>query len=160
MRSRVKTGASSNSVVTLPRRRFSRAAFSLPEVMVALLLVSVVCMAVIPGLQLISRTALDGAIRSEAHRLVQAEAERLMSVGFASFQAAADRSVQSCVKTNFKADSSAKYEYPSSSAGRVTFTTRTVEVSSGSTSRTLRVEVQWTWQGKTVVVSTPVFRST
>lgn len=156
----MNTGASSNRVVTRTRSRSAQAAFSLPEVIVAMVLVTLMCVSVFPGMQLVSRSAINTAIRSEAHRLMQAEVERLTFGTYSAFTASADQTITSAIKTTFGPDKHQRLQYPSSQAGRVVFTRRVVEVSSTSKSRSLRVEVQWVWQGRAIVISTPLFRST
>ncbi len=134
--------------------------FTLSEVMITLLLTAMMCLAVFAGLQTTSKLSLGTAVRSEAHRLLQAEAERLSSVEFASFVASADQSISSSFKTTFLAGNEAQFSYPSSSSpGRVIFTKRVVAVASTSTSRTLRIEVEWTWQGRSSQISIPMFRT-
>lgn len=155
----MKTGASSVRMLTPVRRRFNPKAFSLVEVLVGMVLVMLMCASVFPGLQLITKSAMNTAVRSEAHRLMQAEAERLMSVGYASFTTATEQTITSSIKTTFAPDKSSQFQYPTNQAGRVTFKRRIVAVSETSTTRTLRVEVEWTWQGRNTVISMPIFRS-
>jgi prepilin-type N-terminal cleavage/methylation domain-containing protein len=142
------------------RRDRTKSGFTLSEVMIAMVLISIMCLSVFGALQSTSRLALNTAIRSEAHRLMQAEAERLISVDFGSFGSSADQTITSSVKAIFGPNKDAQFALPANNAnGRVSFTRRVIEVSSTSSSKTLRVEVQWTWQGHTSLISTPLFRS-
>jgi prepilin-type N-terminal cleavage/methylation domain-containing protein len=137
-----------------------RAGFTLSEVMIALVLVAMLCLGVFAGLQVITRLSLGTAVRSEAYRLLQAEAERLSSVDFASFTAVPDQTITSNFATSFLAGNQARLTYPSTgNAGRVAFTRRVVETASTGSTRTLRVEVQWTWQRQTSLISLPVYRT-
>lgn len=154
----VKTGSSSDSSVQNTRARKRDGAFSLPEVMVAIVLISMVCLSVFSGLYLISKLALNNAVRSEGFRLMQAEAEYLTSADFSTFGPVADQTITSCVKTTFRPGREAQFEYPTDAAGRVVYTRRVVNVASTPTRKNLRVEVQWTWQGKTSLISVPVMR--
>lgn len=152
--------ASSGAAIRGLRFRGRRpAAFTLPEVMIALVLVSALCLSTFVGMRLVSNLAMTTAIRSEAHRLMQAEAERLMSVGYGSFVASSAVNIPAVLKTTFRPGTEARLAPAPGTAGRVTFVRRVVEVASTSTTRTLRVEVQWTWLGKTTVISVRVFRS-
>lgn len=155
----MKTGASSVRVLTPVRRRANQKAFSLVEVLVTMVLITLMCASVFPGLQLITTSAMNTAIRGEAHRLMQDEAERLISVGYASFTTSDEQTITSSIKTTFGPDKSSQFQYPSNQAGRVTFKRRVVAVADTSTTRTLRVEVEWTWRGKKTVISMPIFRS-
>ncbi len=156
----MKTNAASSCVVARRTPVATNSAFTLVEVMIALVLVSMMCASTFAGIQLVSRMAVSSAVRSEAHRIMQAEAERLTSVGYSDFTPSGDQSVVSSLKTTFSPGNQAALEYPpAGTAGRVTFTKRVVNVSTSTTTRTLRVEVQWTWQGKVTVISTPVMRA-
>lgn len=141
------------------RRHRDRRGFTLPEVMIALLMVAMMCLAVFAGLDSISRLALGTAVRNEAHRLLQAEAERLSSVPFQNFVASSNQTITSNFRTTFLAGNQAQFSYPPSSQGRVTFTRRVVEVAASGTTRTLRIELDWTWQGRATTASLPMFRS-
>jgi prepilin-type N-terminal cleavage/methylation domain-containing protein len=154
----VKTGFSSDSSVRGASASKHDAAFSLPEVMVAMVVISLVCLSVFSGMYLISRLALNNAVRSEGFRLMQAEAEHLTSLDYFSLDASPDELITSCVTTSFRPSREAQFDYPSDAAGRVTYTRRVVNVASTGTSKTLRVEVQWTWQSKTNLISVPILR--
>ncbi len=138
-----------------------RLGFTLGEVMITLCLTAMMCVAAFTGLATISRLTMAVAIRSEADRLVQAEAERLTSVDFTSFvESSADETITASLKTSFLSGNQAQFAYPATSnSGRVTFTRRVAAVASTSTTKTLRVEVQWTWQGRPSLISTVLFRS-
>ena len=137
-----------------------RAGFTLSEVMITLCLTAMMCVSIFAGLQNISRLTMAVSSRSEAKRLMQAEAERLISVEFGSFAASADQLITSCFRTSYVPGSEAQFAYPASgTTGRVIFTRRVVAVDATSTTKTLRVEVQWMSQGRTNTVSTPVFRA-
>lgn len=138
-----------------------RAGFTLGEVMITLCLTAMMCVAAFTGLGTVTRLTMAVAIRSEADRLMQAEAERLTSVDFASFVASSsDEAITGCLKTSFQSGNQAQFDYPATSnSGRVTFARRVVEVASTSTTKTLRVEVQWTWQDRPSLISTLLFRS-
>jgi Tfp pilus assembly protein FimT len=137
------------------------AGFTLGEVMITLCLTALMCVAAFTGLGTISRLTMAVAIRSEADRLMQAESERLTSVDFNSFVASSsDQTITGSLKTSFLSGNQAQFAYPATgSSGRVTFTRRAVEVASTSTTRTLRVEVQWTWQDRPSLISTVLLRS-
>lgn len=158
MPSLVNKGFSSNPSSRASVARKQNLAFSLPEVMVAIVVISMVCLTVFSGLYLVSRMALNNAVRSEGFRIMQAEAERLTSIDFFSLGAVSDQTIQSCVKTGFRPGREAQFQYPSDNSGRVTYTRRVVEVASSSSSKSLRVEVQWTWQSKTTLISVPILR--
>lgn len=129
--------------------------------MVALSLISVMCLAIFAGLNTITDVTVRTVVRSEGQRLLQAEAERLMSVSYGNFTAStSDETIWSSYKTTFKNSTAAALTYPATStAGRVQFTRRVVAVSSTTTTRTLRVEVQWQSGGKTLKLTMPIFRS-
>jgi prepilin-type N-terminal cleavage/methylation domain-containing protein len=135
--------------------------FTLPEVMITMFLISMMCLAVFSGLQQITKAALAVAIRSEAYHLMQAEAERLLDGDYASFAATTtDQTITSSVKTSYTPSTTpALATSADNGVGRSTFTRRVVLVSSTTTSKTLRVEVQWTWQGRPYLVSTQLFRT-
>ncbi len=133
---------------------------TLPEVMIALLVVSSVCISVFAGLSTMSRWALHSAIQSEAHRLLQEEAEQLLGGGYAGFVASPDESITSSVRTTFLPGAQPRFTPPADGSGaRVNFTRRVVEIDSTETSRALRVEVEWTWQGRAYSVVCPLFRA-
>jgi type II secretory pathway pseudopilin PulG len=133
---------------------------TLPEVMIALLIVAAMCLTVFGGLNMVSKWALHSAISSEAQRLLQAEAERLLSVPYAHFVAGADETSTSSVGTTFLAGMQPRLSYPPTRPGaRVSFTRRVIAVASTATSRTLRIEVAWTWHGGSHVVATPLYRA-
>lgn len=157
----VKPGASSDRKITWLRRR-ARAGFSVPEVLIAMVLITLMSAGIFAGLQLVTRAALTSAIRTEAHRLLQAEAEKLLAVGYTNFVASADQPITSSVRTSFGRDKSNQFDYPAPlpKEQAVKFTRRVVLVSSTASSRTLRVEVEWTWLGKKAVISTPLLRTT
>jgi Tfp pilus assembly protein PilV len=137
-----------------------RAGFTLAEVMITLCLTAMMCLAVFAGLQTISRLGLESAVRTEAYRLLQSEAERLTSVDYSSFVSSGNQTIPSSFKTSFLAGNQAQFAYPASgTTGRITFTRSVTDVTSTSTSKTLQVQVQWTWQGQSHVISLPVFRA-
>ncbi len=137
-----------------------RAGFTLLEVMVAVFLGAVICLGIFSGLQTASRLSLGVAIRSEAYHLLQAEAERLTWVTFDSFASSPDETITACLRTSFVPGRETQFSYPATgAAGRVAFTRRVVDVASTGTTRTLRVEVQWTWQGRTSLISTLLYRA-
>jgi prepilin-type N-terminal cleavage/methylation domain-containing protein len=151
-----------SSVMSRPVRTPKKnAAFTLPEVMITMFLISMMCLAVFAGLQQITKAALAVAVRSEAYHLMQAEAEQLLAGDFTSFAAtAADQTITSSVKTSYLPNTTAALGISTDNAvGRTTFTRRVVAVSSTATSKTLRVEVQWTWQGRPYLVSVQLFRT-
>ncbi len=134
--------------------------FTLAEVMVAMILIALMCLSVLTGLQSITKMTMGVAIRSEAYRVMQAEAERLMQADYGSFQAASEQATVSCFKTTFLPGKQQSLEYPASGpGGRVSFKRSVVEVASTGTTRTLRVQVKWDWQGRTNLVSTLLFRA-
>ncbi len=136
------------------------AGMTLPEVMIALLVVSAMCLSIFAGLQNVSKWALHAAIRSEAHRLLQAESERLLSLPYADFVAAADRAYTSSVATSFRPGFQQRFDYPPGNASaRVSFSRHIVQQASTASNRTLQVGIDWTWQGKNFAISVPLFRS-
>jgi len=138
----------------------SNKGFTLAEVMITLSLTALMCLAVFAGLETVSRLSLQTAVRMEAYRLLQSEAERLSSVNYTSFVSSGNQTISSAFKTSFLAGTQAQFTYPASGTnGRVSFTRRVVDVASTGTSKTLRVEVQWTWQSQANLISMPVFRS-
>lgn len=148
----------------MPRQRHSirtvNAGFTLSEVMVTMFLISMMCLGIFAGLQQISRAMMAIAIRDEGYHLLQAKAEQLLGGTYASFAASSDQSITSEVKTSFNPSTTAALTLPSdNAAGRITFTRRVVAVAASDTSKTLRVEVQWAWQGRTTVISSPLFRT-
>lgn len=143
-----------------------KAAFTLPEVMVAMLLIAMLCLSVFAGLQQVSRAMMTIALRTEAHRLLQAEAERLLNTNYASFTASSAESITSSLKTSFVSEKkkdappiSHKALPPGNANGRVVFKRQVVAVAATDTSTTLRVDVSWTWQGRPNVISVPLFRT-
>lgn len=154
--------AVASSCVAMPRQgqpRRGSAAFTLVEVMIALTLVSMLCMSAFAGMRLISNLALTNSIRTEAHRLLQQKAESLTSGSFSSFAASSDETITSVLKTTFAPGKEDQFTPMAGSGGRVSFTRRVVAVASTTTTRTLRVEVQWTWQRHAYAISTQLFRS-
>lgn len=150
------------SPVRAPARKNAspKSGFTLAEVMIALLLISAMCLSVFSGLHMISKWTLHTAIRSEAHRLMQAKAEELLAGTYAGFTAQANEAVTSSIKTTFNAGTQAQFAYPANNSGtRVSFTRRVVGVASTTTSQTLRIEVSWAWQGQSYLISCPLFRS-
>ncbi len=141
----------------------TQAAFTLPEVMVAMLLISMLCLSVFAGLQQVSRAMTSIALRTEAERLLQAEAERLLNVDYASFTSSATETITSSFKTSFTAKRTAALDHKQlptdNGMGRVDFKRQVVKVASTDTSTTLRVDVSWAWQGKPNVISVPLFRT-
>ncbi len=136
------------------------AAFTLMEVMITMFLMSVLCLGVFVGMQQVTKAMMNVAIRDEAYHLMQAEAERLLSSDYTSFNASAAQTITSAVKTTILPNSVAQFGFTGDNAiGRVTFTRQVVAVASTSSSKTLRVQVQWTWQGRTNTVSVPLFRN-
>lgn len=135
-------------------------AVTLPELMIVLLLIAILCLAMFAGLQTVSRIVLSTAVRAEANRLLQAEAERLVSVPYPDFTATGTQDITSSFRTSFRPGTQAALTHPGSdSAGRVTFRREVVQVTSTATTRTLQVQVSWLWQGQSRQISTPVFRS-
>lgn len=146
-------------VRTTPRKK-SDGGFTLVEVMIAMMLIALMCLSVLTGLRSITDMTMGVAVRSEAYRVMQAEAERLTQIDYDSFQASGDQTTTSCLKTTFLPGNQNKFDYPANgSGGRITLTRRVVEVSSTDTTKTLRVEVRWTWQGRTNLISTLLFRA-
>jgi prepilin-type N-terminal cleavage/methylation domain-containing protein len=78
-----------------------QAAFTLPEVMITMLLISMMCLGTFAGMQQVSKAMTAVAIRSEAHRVLQAEAERLLSTEYTSFSPSAEQTVSSSFKPSF-----------------------------------------------------------
>ena len=136
------------------------AGFTLVEVMVTMLLISILCLGVFAGMQQITKTAMAVAIRNEAYHLMQADAEQLLSGDYSSFVPTnADETITSAVKTSYMPSTAAQFAFTADNPlGRTTFTRRVVSVASSDTSRTLRVEVQWSWQGQTNLISTVLYR--
>ena len=117
--------------------------------MVSMVLVSTLCISIFVSINLISKLAMNSAIRTEAYRLAQAEAERLESVGFGSAAAYTDQSIVSSLKTSTTRSSEAQFTYsPTNASGRITFVRRVVDLGSTSSMKNLQVEVEWTWLGK------------
>lgn len=145
----MQTSISSYPSAQRQRSRRSITGFTLVEVVVALVLISMLCVSIFASIHLISKLALNSAIRVEAYRLAQAEAERLESVGFASAAAYTDQVLSSSLKTAFRRSTENRFEYsPTNASGRVTFTRRVVDLGSTSTMKNFQVEVDWTWQGQ------------
>ena len=131
------------------RVRHRASAFSLVEVVVAMVLISTLCVSIFASVSLISKLAMNAAIRTEAYRLAQAEAERLESVGFINATAYSDETIISSLKTTSRRSSEAQFAYsPTNALGRVTFVRRVVDLGSTATMKNFQVEVDWTWQGK------------
>ena len=123
-------------------------------------LISMMCLSVFAAMQQITKATLALAVRSEAYRLMQAEAERLLSVDYNSFTASGNQTLTSAVKTTYTPTNDAALTLPADNAlGRATFTRRVVSAGSTATSKTLRVEVEWTWQGHANLISTPLYRT-
>ncbi|HTO04943.1 MAG TPA: prepilin-type N-terminal cleavage/methylation domain-containing protein, partial [Opitutus sp.] len=114
------------------RRRRMRnrvSAFSLVEVVVAMVLISTLCISIFASVSLISKLAMNAAIRTEAYRLAQAEAERLESVGFIHAAAYSGETIISSLKTTSRRSSEAQFAYsPTNASGRVTFVRRVVDL--------------------------------
>lgn len=141
------------------RQSKSTAGFTLIEVMITLFLISLMCLGVFVGLQQITKAMMTVAVRDEAYHLLQAEAERLLTADFSAFTASGNQTITSAVKTTYSPSNAAKLTPPSDNAvGRTTFTRRVVQVENTPTSRTLRVDVTWTLNGRTTTVSAPLFR--
>ncbi len=144
------------------RRRIANknAAFTLAEVVITMFLMSLTCLGIFAGMQQITKAMMAVALRDEAYHLMQAEAERLLATDYTSFTAtASDQSITGAAKTTYLPSTAAKFGITSDNAlGRATFTRRVVQVSSTTTSRTLRVEVQWTWQGRSQTITTTLLR--
>lgn len=151
-----------NSVAAARQRRLigNSAGFTLAEVIITMFLISMMCLSVFAAMQQITKATLALAIRSEGYRLMQSEAERLLSIDYTSFTSSGNQTITSAVKTTYTPSSDAALSLPADNAlGRATFTRRVVAVSNTATSKTLRVEVEWTWQGHSNLISTPLFRT-
>lgn len=137
------------------------AGFTLMEVMVSMFLMSLLCLGIFASMQQVTKAMMAVALRDEAYHLMQAEAERLLCSDYSSFVSSSDQTITSALKTSYFPDSGTPALQTSSdnNVGRVTFTRRVVDVSSTSSSKTLRVEVQWTWDGRTATVSVPLYRT-
>jgi len=124
-------------------------------------LISMMCLGVFAGLQQITFSMMNVAIRDEAYHLMQAEAERLLSTDFGSANATAtDQTITSSVKTSYMPTTLAQFAIASdNNLGRITFARRVVSVSSSFSAKTLRVEVEWTWKGRSNLISTPIYRT-
>ena len=124
--------------------------FTLSEVIITMFLLSVMCLGVFVGLQQVTKAMMAVAIRDEAYHLLQAEAERLLSADYTSFtNTSADQVITSAVKTSFTPSAAAQFSTGTSDgSGRIAFTRRVVSVASNATSRTLRVEVEWSFAGR------------
>lgn len=147
---RVQTRISSSSCARCRRVRNRVSGFSLVEVVVSMVLVSTLCVSIFASINLISKLAMNSAIQTEAYRLAQAEAERLESVGFGSAKAEPDETIVSSLKTSTRRSSEAQFGYsPTNALGRVAFVRRVKDIGSTSSMKTLQVEVEWTWLGKT-----------
>jgi hypothetical protein len=129
--------------------------------MITMFLISMVCLGVFVGLRQITRAAMAVAVRDEAYHLMQAEAELLLSGDYTGFVATTvDQNITSSVKTSYAPSTVAALTLTADNGiGRTTFVRRVVEVASTDTSRTLRVEVQWTWQGQPNLISAQLFRT-
>lgn len=149
----------------LCHRRIARrcAGFTLTEVIITMVLIAVMCLGVFAGLQQITKATLGVALRNEAYHHLQQEAERLLTADYSDFTASSsDTKIPSAVKTSYSrsnVDPLKVTGFADNKAGRVTFTRRVVAVSNTATSRTLRVEVEWTWQARPFRISTPVYRN-
>lgn len=123
-------------------------------------LISMMCLSVFAGLQQITKVALAVALRNEGYHHLQQESERLLNTDYSSFIATTqDTTIKSAVKTSYSPSGAAQMAITSDNAtGRVNFTRRVVEVASTTTTRTLRVEVTWTWQGRSNTITTQLFR--
>jgi Tfp pilus assembly protein PilV len=146
---RVQTGISSFSRARFRRVSDRQSGFSLVEVVLSMVLVSTLCISIFVSINLISKLAMDSAIRTEAYRLAQAEAERLESVGFGSVAAYPNETIISSLKTSTGRSTDAQFAYSATNAsGRVEFVRRVVDLGSTSSMKNLQVEVEWTWMGK------------
>ncbi|PTX91387.1 prepilin-type N-terminal cleavage/methylation domain-containing protein [Opitutus sp. ER46] len=147
----------------MPRRSrqpSSNAGFTLAEVIVAMFLISLMCLSVFAGLQQITKSMLSVAVRSEGYHLLQAESERLLASDFDTFVASADQTITSSVKTSYAPSKVAPLTITGDNAvGRIRFTRRVVQVESTGASRTLRVEVEWKWDKRTQIISTLLYRN-
>jgi len=142
------------------KRRIRSLGLTLPEVTVALFIISFAIMSIAGALHTVSKWTLATAIQNEADRLMQAEAERLMSAPYDVISASGDETILSSVATSFRPGTQEQFSYPADGAGaRVTFVRRVVNVATTSMSKQLRVEVEWTWQGSSRLVSAPLLRS-
>lgn len=128
--------------------------------MIALVVIAFTIMSITGALHTVSKWTLATAVQNEADRLMQAEAERLMSAPYSDIAASGDETIHSSVATSFRPGTEAQFSYPAGDpAARVAFVRRVVDVATTSTSKQLRVEVEWTWQGRSRLVSAPLFRS-
>lgn len=123
-------------------------------------LISMMCLSVFAGLQQITKTALNVAIRDEAYHLLQAKAEQLIDGTYANFvPTTTDQTITSSVKTSYAPSKTGALAITADNAvGRVTFTRRVVNVATDAVSTTLRVEVQWTWDKRTSIISSQLLR--
>lgn len=147
-----------------PSKNPSVTGFTLPEVMITMFFISVMCLGVFVGLQQITFAMMSVAIRDEAHHLMQAEAERLIASDYTSATAtASDQTITSSVKTSYMrlnpTVAPALIVPTDNDPGRITFTRRVVAVASTASSKTLQVEVEWTWRGRANKISTPILRT-
>lgn len=141
------------------RQSKNAAGFTLIEVMITMALISLMCLGVFVGLQQITRAMMTVAVRDEAYHLLQAEAERLLTADYSAFTASGNQTITSAVKTTYSPSSAARFTLPTDNAsGRIAFTRRVVEVANTSNTRTLRVDVTWTLNGRTNTISAPLFR--
>ena len=128
--------------------------------MITLVLISLMSLGVFAGLRQISYAMMAVALRDEAYHLVQAKAEQLLASDYSSFTSAGNETITSSVKPSFAPILYSQFQLGSDNAkGRATFTRRVVDVASTTSSKTLRVDVSWTWQGRSNVVSAPLFRT-
>lgn len=141
-------------------RRSSVEGFTLVEVIISMVLISVMCLSVFVGLNQMTKNAMAVALRNEAYHLMQAEAERLLQGDYFAFDVVPAATIQSSVKTTYAPSALAKFALGAdNAAGRVTFTRRVVSLASTASSKTLQVEVEWTWQGRPNAIATPLYRT-
>ncbi len=142
-----------------PRQSKNTVGFTLVEVMITLFLISLMSLGVFVGLQQITRAMMAVAARDEAYHLLQAEAERLLTADYGAFTASGNQTITSALKTSYTPSSDAKFVLPADNAsGRMAFTRRVVELASTPSTRTLRVDVSWSLNGRNSTVSTRLFR--
>lgn len=140
-------------------RQSKTTGFTLIEVMITMFLISMMCLGVFVGLQQITKAMMTVAVRDEAYHLLQAESERLLTADYTAFTASGNQTITSAVKTTYAPSDAAQFTLPNDhAAGRITFTRRVFEVGSTPGTRTLRVDVTWTLNGRTTTISAPLFR--
>lgn len=143
-----------------PRHHRKHSGFTLIEVMIAMVLIAMMCLSVFVALRQITNTAMAVAVRNEAYHLMQQQAEQLLAGTYADFSTVAEQDITSAVKTSFAPSTTPALVLPADNAsGRITFKRQVVSVASTATSKTLRVEVDWTWQGHANEISTLLFRA-